>query len=36
MTIVKPDKILKMMRKTVVKFDDPLEPVGLEEWEVMK
>ncbi len=31
-----PSDILKTLRNTVVKYDDPFEPVGLEEWESLK
>jgi len=27
--------ILNGLRNTVIKYDDPTEPVGLEEWEVL-
>ncbi|MCP4753271.1 MAG: type II toxin-antitoxin system prevent-host-death family antitoxin [Proteobacteria bacterium] len=29
-------KILQSLRNTVVKYDDPLEPVGLDDWEALK
>ena len=28
--------ILNGLRNTVIKYDDPTEPVGLEEWEVLR
>ncbi len=31
-----PSKILKSLRDTVVRFDDPCEPVGMNDWEAMK
>lgn len=31
-----PDKILNKLRGTVIEYKDPLEPVGLEDWEVLK
>lgn len=31
-----PDKALRGLRNTVVKYDDPLEPVGREDWEGLK
>lgn len=30
------EAILKSLRGTVVKYEDPTEPVGLEDWEVLK
>ena len=29
------DHVLKRLRNTVIKYEDPTEPVGLEEWEVL-
>ena len=31
-----PEEALKALRDTVVKYDDPTEPVGLEDWEALK
>jgi prevent-host-death family protein len=31
-----PEDALKSLRNTVVKYEDPTEPVGLEDWEVLK
>jgi prevent-host-death family protein len=31
-----PEDALKSLRHTVVKYEDPTEPVGLEDWEVLK
>ncbi len=31
-----PWEILKSLRNTVIKYDDPTEPVGLEDWESLK
>lgn len=31
-----PEEVLKALRGTVVKYDDPTEPVGLEDWEALK
>lgn len=31
-----PESILKSLRGTVLKYEDPTEPVGLEDWEVLK
>ena len=30
------EQALKALRNTVVKYDDPTEPVGLEDWEALK
>ena len=30
------EELLKSLRGTVVKYEDPTEPVGLEDWEVLK
>ena len=30
------EEALKVLRDTVVKYDDPTEPVGLEDWEALK
>ena len=32
----KPEQALKALRNTVVKYVDPTEPVGLEDWEALK
>ena len=31
-----PEKALKALRNTVIKYEDPTEPVGLEDWEAFK
>ncbi len=31
-----PEEALKSLRNTVVKYEDPTEPVGLEDWEALK
>lgn len=31
-----PQKVLQLLRNSVVKYDNPLEPVGLEDWEALK
>lgn len=31
-----PEEALKALRDTVIKYDDPTEPVGLEDWEALK
>lgn len=31
-----PDEALRSLRGSVVRFDDPLEPVGLEDWEALR
>ncbi len=31
-----PDKALKGLRNTVVAYEDPMEPVGQEDWEGLK
>ena len=31
-----PEQALKALRDTVVKYNDPTEPVGLEDWEGLK
>lgn len=31
-----PEAILQSLRGTVLKYEDPTEPVGLEDWEVLK
>ncbi len=31
-----PEEALKALRNTVIKYEDPTEPVGLEDWEVLK
>jgi len=30
-----PEEALKVLRDTVIKYDDPTEPVGLEDWEAL-
>lgn len=32
----KAEDILKELRGTVIKYEDPTEPVGLEDWEALK
>ena len=31
-----PAEALKVLRDTVIKYDDPTEPVGLEDWDALK
>ena len=31
-----PEEALKSLRNTVVKYENPTEPVGLEDWEALK
>lgn len=31
-----PKEALKELRHTVVKYEDPMEPVGLDDWEALK
>jgi prevent-host-death family protein len=31
-----PNENLKMLRNTVVRYDNPTEPVGLDDWETLK
>ncbi len=31
-----PAKTLKALRNTVLKYEDPTEPVGLEDWEALR
>jgi antitoxin (DNA-binding transcriptional repressor) of toxin-antitoxin stability system len=31
-----PEAALKALRNTVIKYEDPTEPVGLEDWEALK
>ena len=31
-----PEEALKVLRDTVLKYEDPTEPVGLEDWEALK
>jgi len=31
-----PEDILKELRNTVVKYENPMEPVGLDDWETLK
>ncbi len=30
-----PEEALKALRNTVIKYEDPTEPVGLEDWETL-
>ena len=30
-----PEEALKALRNTVIKYEDPTEPVGLEDWEAL-
>lgn len=30
-----PDELLKALRGSVIKYDDPLEPVGVDDWETL-
>lgn len=30
------DELLKALRGSVVRFDDPLEPVGVDDWEALQ
>ena len=30
-----PEEALKVLRDTVIKYEDPTEPVGLEDWEAL-
>lgn len=32
----KPEAILKSLRGSVLRYEDPTEPVGLEDWEMLK
>lgn len=32
----KPEEALDRLRNTVIRYDDPTQPVGLEEWEALK
>jgi prevent-host-death family protein len=34
--IADPEEYFKGLRNTVLKYDDPLEPVGLDDWEALK
>jgi prevent-host-death family protein len=34
--VEKPEEALERLRNTVIKYEDPAEPVGLEEWEALK
>jgi len=34
--VEKPEEALDRLRNTVIKYEDPTEPVGLEEWEALK
>ncbi|MDL2121800.1 MAG: type II toxin-antitoxin system Phd/YefM family antitoxin [Deltaproteobacteria bacterium] len=31
-----PDDVLKLLRNSVLKYENPTEPVGLEDWESLK
>jgi len=31
-----PQEALKTLRNTVVKYDDPMEPVGVDDWEALQ
>jgi prevent-host-death family protein len=31
-----PEEAIKTLRDTVIKYDDPTEPVGLEDWNALK
>jgi prevent-host-death family protein len=31
-----PEEVLKELRHTVLKYENPMEPVGLDDWEVLK
>ena len=31
-----PEEALKALRNTVIKYEDPTEPVGFEDWEVLR
>jgi prevent-host-death family protein len=31
-----PEEALRSLRGTVVRFEDPLEPVGVEDWEALR
>ena len=31
-----PEEALKVLRDTVLKYEDPTEPVGLEDWDALK
>ncbi len=31
-----PEEVLKDLRNTVIKYDDPTEPIGLKDWEALK
>lgn len=34
--VADPEEYFMGLRNTVIKFDDPLEPVGLDDWEGLK
>ena len=34
--IPKPDEALSELRDSVLKFNDPAEPVGLDDWDIIK
>lgn len=31
-----PEEMLRSLRNTVIRYDDPTEPVGLKDWEALK
>ena len=31
-----PQEVLKTLRNTVVRYDDPMEPVGVDDWEALQ
>ncbi len=31
-----PEELLKDLRHTVIEYSDPMEPVGIDDWEAMK
>ena len=31
-----PTELLKLLKNSVVKYEDPLDPVGLEDWEALQ
>lgn len=31
-----PDELLKVLRGSVLRFEDPLEPVGVDDWEALR
>ena len=34
--VADPEESFRGLRNTVLKYDDPLEPVGVEDWETLK